>query len=584
MAEEDNFAKITYIGGDYIERIGGNKKIYTTNNYEVHSNKQIIQTAVNGIHHKKPKNAPTLDLITTECVVEFRTKQDGTYTGQFGFDWLRLDDNGLTTEAKYYDCLENGYEAPNGKAPKRDSNTEFETRDEAYKALKKLYKKVTVNILPKPAAAPFTKDYFVPYLNLFPKPYSDATTVPTGMSKPPFEAELRTLVEVGGTDAPDEIRVVFNKKYFEINGKDGSDTNKVLISNKSIGAKREATADTLKIKCIEGFTSQQEIKVYSYPKGLLAKSLAEQMAQRKLAGKIIVLPNENTTGKGAVKNIKELNIVLVRVRTNINGTISTGGFNPSTAGTESTDLVNGLYQALIKTNLTTQRTVGTIVTDIILDVTTDIRFKQQYNASGVPIGSTFVKTNNQIKYSDSLISSLRTLLNTNTRNAYQNYFMMFAFNDRCGNINGFAEDIGKKGVALFSIRNSKTLPHEAMHGLGLYHTHRDLGHVHINTTDPNTATIFDLNRPANTNDNTLKNDKNNLYVGTDNSTWNYDTPSRRYILSINYCNHDHPRDQRFVFKHAWYASNEATDNLMSYNGALRKTTWKWQWELLKKHV
>ena len=35
----------------------------------------------------------------------------------------------------YFDCLENGYEAPNGKAPHRDVNTEYESKNEAFKAL-----------------------------------------------------------------------------------------------------------------------------------------------------------------------------------------------------------------------------------------------------------------------------------------------------------------------------------------------------------------------------------------------------------------------------------------------------------------
>ncbi|MFK7079622.1 hypothetical protein V3470_14380 [Flavobacterium oreochromis] len=314
--------------------------------------------------------------------------------------------------------------------------------------------------------------------------------------------------------------------------------------------------------------------------------------ERKLAGKIIVLPNKNTTGQNAVKNIKELNVVLVKVRTNILGGLSnirTGAFDTGTtnASGEKKDLVNGLYQSLIKANITDQRTnsAGTI-TDIILDVTADTRFKQQYNSSGARLGSTFIKSSvDELKYSNTLIPVLRTLLNTATSNAYQNDFMVFSFDEPCDNLNGFAEDIEKKAVALFNARNSKTLPHEGMHGLGLYHTHRDLTHVYIDTTDPNTATIFDKdNRRATVNNNALKNNKNNLYVGTDNSTWNYNVPTGRYVLSVHYCNYDHPKTQKYVYKHAWYDSAHGTDNFMSYNGSLRKTTWKWQWEILKKHV
>jgi len=45
--------------------------------------------------------------------------------------------------------------------------------------------------------------------------------------------------------------------------------------------------------------------------------------------------------------------------------------------------------------------------------------------------------------------------------------------------------------------------------------------VYVNATSPNTATIFDLNNPPVTNDNALKLDTANLYIGTDASTWVY---------------------------------------------------------------
>jgi len=43
--------------------------------------------------------------------------------------------------------------------------------------------------------------------------------------------------------------------------------------------------------------------------------------------------------------------------------------------------------------------------------------------------------------------------------------------------------------------------------------------VYFNNTDINAATIFDIENPPITNDNTLKNDASNLYIGTDGKTW-----------------------------------------------------------------
>jgi len=47
--------------------------------------------------------------------------------------------------------------------------------------------------------------------------------------------------------------------------------------------------------------------------------------------------------------------------------------------------------------------------------------------------------------------------------------------------------------------------------------------VYVNATSPITATIFDTENPPITNDNLLKNDVANLYIGTDASTWVYNS-------------------------------------------------------------
>jgi hypothetical protein len=52
--------------------------------------------------------------------------------------------------------------------------------------------------------------------------------------------------------------------------------------------------------------------------------------------------------------------------------------------------------------------------------------------------------------------------------------------------------------------------------------------VYVNASTPATATIFDLNNPPTTNDNSLKIDVNNLYIGTDASTWVYNSSSSSY--------------------------------------------------------
>ena len=79
----------------------------------------------------------------------------------------------------------------------------------------------------------------------------------------------------------------------------------------------------------------------------------------------------------------------------------------------------------------------------------------------------------------------------------------------------------KKSAAMFNTRRDTTLPHECMHGLGLFHTHRD-------------GTIYDS-------------------------------------------------DQKFVFANGGDDPVHSTDNIMSYRQD-RRSTLHWQWKILKRNL
>ena len=534
--------------------------------YNIYSESSIIDNAAGIISDKgvakgesygNAKNPPpSTKLINT--IVEFRTKQDGSYTGQFGFDWLRIEDNHFTTENTYFNCLENGYEAPNGKVPQRDPNTEYETKDEAFKALEKEYLQIPINR----TAAPSITKYYVPWLNLYPESVSAEST---STVKPPFEAELRVLVDIQNEE-PDQIRIIFDKNNFTIDGKDGTDANPIFIDDKAIGAKRD-TAQVIKIKCIHEFSKRQEILVYGYPKDSLSKPLPEQLTLRKIVGKIVLEPNNNSPKSAkteAVKNRKELKVVLVRVQTEIiNGFENIGSFN---IGDEMETLQNGLYQSLIGTEIIDKDSSGN---DYIINVKNNINFKQKYNPTGVAIGSTYITRDNKIKANAH--NALKTLFNTQTHNAFANNLLMFSFDEPGDGFVGVAEGIGKKSLILVKARNNRTMPHEALHCLGLYHTHRDAAIVYLNNITPASSTVFNPD---------YRNNNNCIYVGTDNSLWMFNGTS--YVIYVFH--EDMKPAKKFVYHHAHLASLLATDNLMSYNGILRKNTWHWQWKILKRNV
>jgi hypothetical protein len=56
--------------------------------------------------------------------------------------------------------------------------------------------------------------------------------------------------------------------------------------------------------------------------------------------------------------------------------------------------------------------------------------------------------------------------------------------------------------------------------------------VYVNDTSPSTATIFDENNPPATNNNALKADDVNLYIGSNGSTWTYNTSTSTYNTFI----------------------------------------------------
>ena len=121
----------------------------------------------------------------SNVIVEFRPLS--TWQGEFGFDWLRIDDGAATLETPYYVCLQNGYEKPT----KRDLNTEYESKGEAFRELEKEYQKITI----RRANTPLLTKYYVPWLNIYPEKISNTVnTTP----QPPCEVELNILLDIEG--------------------------------------------------------------------------------------------------------------------------------------------------------------------------------------------------------------------------------------------------------------------------------------------------------------------------------------------------------------------------------------------------
>lgn len=360
------------------------------------------------------------------------------YKGEFGFDWLRIGDNG---EPAYGNngVIVNGYERPSSNDDDLN-DTEYKDYKEAYKFLKRKY--FSLPTLEK------DDQYYIPYLNLFSKSYANRST---NNPKPPFEATLRILVKL--EESLNKLEFDYDKNLFTI--------NKQILSDKNASSpveKKESQDKTITITCLKDFAEMKQIRVLAYPRGVNDKSKA------KLAGLIIVNKNNN---------IQNANVVLVKIQTNVGNTLpfEQGWFTFS----EKANLYKALYQCLLNPNI--------IEESAYYELDSNSNFKP----GGIYIDGTaapFYIKYQQLGLQDFLRNNFLTL---NTK--YNDYFTIFSFDlsprpdSSSGNVVvGNVQDIGIHNVNLFSLRNDMTLSHETMHGYGLYHTHRD-GTAVINEPD-----------------------------------------------------------------------------------------------------
>ena len=466
------------------------------------------------------------------AVVYFRPLED--WRGEFGFDWLRELDNNKATfkdstnmafiDENYYTILESGY----GDGQHTDLRA-----NEAYEKLKRQYLRHPIN---KEGMTNMNEDeYYVPYLTLFPKSYVD-TINPTPAVSPMYQATLRMLGEI--TEDIDRLEFKYDETLFEL--------DKKVLSNKSKIEGLEFLQDTITITCKEELDSDKEIRLYAYPKrpavtsytdkkGTRPSADLDQLVHRRLAGKIIVVKNDATVRK-------EEKFVLVKVETNIlNQEISAkGGFDDD----EKMSFYNTLHQALIIPKV---EEYGGENSEVYLNLSADRRFRRggKYVEGDKLKTKFYTNQQRQIVKSEFLKYVQEAFFNDPPENRvrYAGYFTVFAFGvgnpDTGGETAAEFELLNRvviasaikffKNVALYAGRGNNAFCHEALHGLGLYHTHREEKNT-INGREVDTEPI-------------IKDSK-----------------------------------KKYVYKH------KTTTNVMSYNQPRNYTTWRWQWSIINPNI
>ncbi len=406
--------------------------------------------------------------------IEFRTQistSPSPYNGEFGFDWLRIGDNGnyqgtvlSGAEPSYQSTIINGYHQPE----LGDTKTQYtsasgitlvsplDTTDKviaqmAFKALQKEYIPIPTQIV--------DDQYNIQYLRLYSQVYSGS--IKNSLISPPFAATLRVLVTI---DEPlNKLEFDYDNSLFSI--------DKSSLSDLTVRGKSESVEKVVTITCFSDFNTTQQIRVLAYPLGTTNKDDAQ------LAGIILLNPNDSLSRQ-------RLKFVLVNVATNVTGIGGeTGSFNTDPHANEEQNLLKALHQGLIDIEITTAN----------ISVASDPEFLPNgiYNVNGQ-----FIDPNGV---------GLYQFLQQRLGATYQNYFTVFAFDvftpplDAQGHrVAGRVQGIGIQSVILYNGRGNMTLAHEGLHGLGLRHTQSDAPEDPIDfrqkyiypdfRTDPNNAT------------------------------------------------------------------------------------------------
>ena len=256
----------------------------------------------------------------------------------------------------------------------------------------------------------------------------------------------------------------------------------------------------------------EEICIYAYPKG------THNREEAKLAGKLIILKNDRSTRK-------EKKIILVKIETDIdkNGKNEREDFSLE----EKTMLYNALHQALIIP---------------IVEYTT---LNLSSNNSEFQIGGDFI-ADGKIQMTSPTIRErvynwLQELFFQQNARYRDNYFTIFKFGVESNKdgLLGETQDIKTENVIIFTLPRGNedyTLAHETLHGLGLYHTHREVKFAKIDGYETKLMMHDEVIIP-------------------------YDRSNKKYIY--------------------FYGS---TTNIMSYGTLNKFTTWHWQWLIINPNL
>ena len=291
--------------------------IHSANKTVVNSQGTMEMRGEQGMHElNTAKEYETVkEEIGTKVCVQFRTSE--SYSGEFGFDWVRFADSGRTG-----DIEENRYDKIIGSCKGEGKNFKQKTN----KYYKFLFE--------------YKQQYIIPWKKKEAEA-AKAATLNTGTNDGKKSTDYLYVVPVMTLRQGNSANLVLN---IDVNEKAKSfkyeyDTelfslNKTTVKICDKGSYKGENGDTLRITCKKEFSEDKEICLYAY----------DEQENKSLAGKVIVKANDE-------KHRYALDVVMVRVKTDLRNNSKSKGKQPSENPSRKIILEKYFSQCYIDANI-----------------------------------------------------------------------------------------------------------------------------------------------------------------------------------------------------------------------------------------
>lgn len=400
------------VKGKITEVIGKDYSIFSESNIVDIATELITEKGeTNGISFQNPSK-PAAGEIKAKCLVQFRPHDTYKDNPEFGFDWLRAGDSGQPGDNWFGNIM--------GKYYKLDNVTLFDDTNKWSPNFKK------------------ESDMYDKKL----KSYKSFSINWKKVNKKPYLYTIPTLTLLKGKTAIFNLKIEIQEKpkklSFEFKEKNAEDY--LTLNLKEIGDIKRGKYDKfnyLKITCKESFDKEQILYV---------------KADGEICGAMRIHPNSSQFKR----NIK---IAFVKVKTNINGTITIG--KPVTGGKDF--FTKCCNQALVIPSIVEEKNA--------LDCTNNTfggLFGKDFKdfagigklSSGIN-GQKIIKTAGMKDY-------LEGRLKSQFGDKYKGYTVLYFIGEEA-NWNGFS-NYGWTTCVQFGRHNKATIAHETIHSLYLPHT------------------------------------------------------------------------------------------------------------------